>query len=263
MEHLANFLDGRGAGRHFGRNEDFEIDYCVDKLTDAYMHMAMGIHEAVHNAAGDPFKTPRVEKQVTGYLNGDPLSWQTILLVDDKEPEYVTEYKSVRRRAFHGMLNEAIRSNDYDFLLGTVQNFRDPELAGMLLKELDQKKMPTPHFFAGNIDRFKLDQAANHKRVDGIKRSTREYALAVRNRGMQIALHSESTGLMGAIAIWGRAKMRTRIDKYVDKVFYEPLEEVKALPLIEKQLLDKEIAGLTTDQQLRIKNSIFQFVEPE
>ena len=52
-------------------------------------------------------------------------------------------------------------------------------------------------------------------------------------------------------------------DKYVDKVFYEPLEEVKALPLIEKQLLDKEIAGLTTDQQLRIKNSIFQFVEPE
>jgi hypothetical protein len=203
----------------------------VDGLIDVYQGLASGIHNDVIAATESPHRFPRVHRKPIAYINGKLLATTTELTVAGEVPKYAKAYTDVRSRVYELLLGVSIRDNDFGLLLGTIANLKESHMAETLLSEIRHNAAKSDY---------------QNQRSVLISDAMSKHARRHRNLDARKQLHCNETGFMGAVGIWFAVRGDKHISDYRRMLFDIPLEQTARLPIVERQLLRAEIAGLET-----------------
>ncbi len=245
-------LDGiLGPGYQYKNDPSFEADVATDALLDAYADMAVGIHEDVQAAVLNKSAMPYGRNEPTTYINGVAVAHRYVFVAGDwnglqsQEPEYVHNYRSTRSTVMGVLVERAVQSHDFSFLMSTITSLRDPFMARGLIGEIEREYQRYPDAIAGSVHRVKSMIDGNNRKVEHMGQAIESYGFALRDEQLRKQLTNEKTGALGAIAIGVKSKTRLGVRKALKERLHEPLARIASLPPVEQQILTREQQGIS------------------
>ena len=193
----------------------------------------------------------------TVYINGNVAGTKTEFLLSshnfanhEKQPEYVQQYVKARDAVYEELLQDALKTGDFDPLLSVITTCKEPALARRLMKELHAKKERYPDLIAGDARMVLGRIDATNNRITKVRQNAGSYALATARREFNFSLRHElnddETGILKAAVLgmkikFGRPRSKA---KWVRMIIEEQLAEIMKLPSVPEQLVARERHGL-------------------
>lgn len=215
-----------------------------EEFGDAYQELVEGIYADFQK---DP--SIRVETKPTGYINGVVCGWEEKLRIgnkfDQNDPNYLVKYRGARGRLYSLLFWDSIEYANFDILFRWISNVKDPVPAKDFLSTVYGEKERYPYVIAGNATEVISGIDQHNMTIDVVNDALMVYARERRLKEQKKELMKDTVGVLGSLAIGLRSKFNGGLKKYLETVVLEPVFRTAELPIIEKQLLDRERASVS------------------
>lgn len=227
----------------------------LDAFAQSYDELAEGIHLNVLAAHDD--KAPLICRYNTpvSWINGQVVKQLITYGAEDEEdqPSFIQKYTAVKGAVYSTLLMDAAQSSDFGLLISTIVEYKESGLAERFLRDLAKRKQRHPDAIAGNAQMHLLRIDNGNRRVEALKQSAGNYAVAEQKRRrrseLRHQLYDETTGTLGALAIGMRLKFgSSSMRESLEQVISTPIANIAALPPVIEQLIARERKGLPIDR---------------